>query len=357
VLEDVANLARLVDALDCVNINLPAVEGQDAPYGMAEIQSCATLLKNTTKFCLACPAEARANEAFVEMAKALAGTNDLSSRPTIGLLATMVPGYEIDSHAAAVLLIAAREGLPIVLMGGTIMGAQSPGTMAGSLVMRVAEQLAGLCVVQTARPGTPCLMSWGGVKLDMRSAEIEEAGPEFALGVAVGAQLSRRYGIPSYCCPAADSKIGDLQAGLEFASTLQAALLSGIHVTVNAGTASRCSAASYELLLLHNELLRNLLRTRRGMHVSADTLAVDVQLEVGIRGDYLTHPHTLHALRSGEEFLHKDLFDAASTRSAYRDPLERAQERWRKILDEHQPAVSAAECEALDEVVARFARR
>jgi trimethylamine--corrinoid protein Co-methyltransferase len=356
-LQDVRDLTRIVDALDCVDIAIPAVEGKDAPAGAGEILSCAEMLKNTTKFCMACPVEARANLAFVEMAKALAGTEDLSPRPTIGLLATIVPGYEIDEQAGQALLIAAREGLPIVLMGGGIQGAQGPATMAGTFMMKVAEQLAGLCIVQAARPGSPCLMDWGIMKLDMRTAEIEEAGPEYQIGIGVGAQLSRRYGIPSYACPSADAKIGDLQAGFEMAEGLHTALLSGIHVTVNAGTAARCSAVSYELLVLHNEMLRNMLRVRHGMIVNEDTLAVEVQREVGIRGDYLGHPHTLRHIRSRDEFLHKDLFDASGVRAPYQDALLRAQARWKQILAEHEVGVSQAEQKAIDEVVRRYGMR
>ena len=353
-LADTANLARLVDALDCVDMTLPAVEGQDAPPGAGEILSCAEVLKNTTKFCLACPVAAHATEAFVAMAKALAGGGDLSGRPTIALLATLVPGYEMDAQAAQTLLIAARERIPIVLMGGSIMGAQGPATMAGGMVMRVAEQLAALCVVQTAGPGTPCLFSWGQLKLDMRTAELEEAGPEFSIDIGVGAQLSRRYGIPSYACPSSDSKVGDFQAGAEFSAQFQAAMLAGSHVTVNAGTAAKCSAASYELLILHNETLRNLERVRRGMMVTDDTLAVDVQLQVGIRGDFLEHEHTRRYVRSKDEFLHKDLFDATGVRAAPTDLFARAKARWQKTLATHRPAVGEADRRTVDEVAVHF---
>jgi trimethylamine--corrinoid protein Co-methyltransferase len=226
--------------------------------------------------------------------------------------------------------------------------------MAGSLVMKLAEQLAALCIVQTIRPGSPCLMDWGHIKLDMRTAEIEEAGPEYPIGTAVGAQLSRRYGIPSYSCPASDSKIADFQAGFEMAETLHTALLSGIQVTVNAGTASRCSAASYELLVLHNEMLRNMKRVRRGMTVNDETLALDVQREVGFGGEYLTHPHTLQHIRRDEEYLHKDLFDSSGTRMPYQDPLDEAQERWERILLEREVAVTESDIKAIDQVVADF---
>lgn len=252
------------------------------------------------------------------------------------------------------MLLAAREGLPIVLMGGAIRGAQSPATMAGAMVMKAAGNLAALCIVQSVRPGTPCLLDWGQIKLDMRTAEIEEAGPEYAIGLATGAQLSRRYGIPSYSCPSSDAKIGDLQAGYEFAANMMAAMLAGIHVTVNAGTAAKCSAASYELLVLHNEMLRSMKRVRRGLMVTDETLAVDLQLEIGLRGEYLSHPHTLHTIRNREEFLHKDLFDASGIRAGYEDPMARANKRWQQIVKEHETAASATERQAVDRVVERL---
>lgn len=356
-LDDVRQFTRLADALDCIHLGIPMVEGQDAPTGMGEILTCAETLKNTSKFSLACPVEAKANLAFVEMAKAIAGTDNLASRPIIGLLATMLPGYAIDYNATEALLLAAREGLPVVLMGGSISGAQGPATMAGSLVMQAAEQLAALCVVQTVRPGSPCLMNWGQIKLDMRTAEMEEAGPEYPIAMATGAQLSRKWGVPSYACPASDSKIVDFQAGSEFAECMLTALVAGIDVTVNAGTASKCSAASYELLIHHNEMLRNLLRVRRGMIVNDETLAVDTQIEIGIRGDYMTHPHTLQYIHDAEEFLHKDLWDATGIRAPYEDPTARAHARWQDLLRDHEVKVSDADCRAVDAVVAEWDRK
>jgi len=353
-LEDVRNLTRLIDALDCVDFGIPMVEAMDAPPGAGEILSCAEVLKNTTKFCLACPVDHRANLAWIAMAKAVAGTDDLSERPIVAMLASVVPGYEIDPEAAQALLIAAREGVPVVLMGGCIAGAQGPATTAGSLVMKLAEGLAALCVVQTVRPGSPCLMDWGLTKLDMRTGELEEAGPEYPLAIGTGAQLGRRYKIPAYSCPSSDAKIADVQAGMEMAECMHTALLAGIHVTVNAGTAAKCSVASYELLMLHNEMLRNMGRVRRGLTVTEETLAVEVQKEVGIHGEYMSHPHTFQFMRDDEEYLHKDLFDATGQRQPYEDPCARAQVRWQQLLRDHQVGVSEAECRAIDAVAAEW---
>lgn len=355
-MQDTLNLPRIIDALEYVDMAIQPVEAMDAPPGMGEVLACANLLKNTSKYCWACPGKFEANQAFVEMAKAIAGTQDLSQRPIVGLLATMVPVFEIDAEASKVLLLAAQEGLPVILMGNAIAGMQGPATEAGCVAMEAAEELAGLCVVQTVRPGSPCLMTWGDFKIDMRTAEVQVADTEYGIAMTIGAQLSRMYGIPSYSCPATDSKLADFQAGFEMTQMLLTAVLSGINVTVNAGAVSKSSAESYELLLLHNEMLRDISRMRRGMTVNSETLALDVQKEVGIKGDYLLHPHTLKFIRNSEEFLQKDLFDASGIRNTYTDPCARAKERWQRILREHEVAVPDSARQAVDEVVGRFAR-
>ena len=134
------------------------------------------------------------------------------------------------------------------------------------------------------------------------------------------------------------------------------AVRSGIHVTVNAGAPAKASAESYELLLLHNEMPRSINRIRRGMTVTSETLALDVQKEIGIRGDYLVHPHTLKHMRDTEEFLQKDLFDATGFRSSYQEVCARAKERWQQILGEHEVAVPDSAKQAVDESVARIAK-
>ena len=137
------------------------VEPRDVPQGSGEFISCGEMLKNTTKFCFACPVEHEANEAFIEMAKAIAKTDDLSKKPFIGMLATMVPGYEIDVEGCKALMIAAREGVPVILMGASLLGAQGPASMASAVVMVAVEQLTGLCIVQAIRKGSPCLWNSG----------------------------------------------------------------------------------------------------------------------------------------------------------------------------------------------------
>jgi len=135
---------------------------------------------------------------------------------------------------------------------------------------------------------------------------------------------------------------------------LMTAVTSGVNVTINAGTAGKCSAASYELLLLHSEIVRTADRIRRGMTVNEETMAVEPLKEIGIRGEYMVHPHTLKWIREKDEFIHKDLLDATGFRCDYSDPCVRANERWRQILAEHECQVSESDRAAIDNVAAKY---
>jgi trimethylamine--corrinoid protein Co-methyltransferase len=76
-----------------------------------------------------------------------------------------------------------------------------------------------------------------------------------------------------------------------------------------------------------------------GMDTSEGKLAIDVIKEVGSRGNFLSHPHTLKYFR--EEHFQADLADrnprSVWERLGSKTLLERARERVKKILDEYSP--------------------
>ena len=355
--DDVRNLITIIDALDAIDVVVPPVEPRDVPHPrIGEIVACAEMLKHTTKYCFGIPIEIESMEIFIEMAKAVTKTDDLSKKPPIGMLATILPGFEIDYKATGAIMIAAREGVPIILMGSAIMGGQSPATKASAVVMIDAEQLGCLCLLQAMRKGSPAMFNWSAVKLDMRTGDFEEGGPEFNLVAATGAMLSRRYGIPSHCSPHTDAKAADLQNGYEMGGTMLGSMLGGINCTVNSGAINKCSAANYESLILHNEMMRNFNLVRKGVTVTKETLCIDVMKEVGIRGFYLDREDTLQWLRESDELLHKEMFDVSAEAGVYEDPVIRANAKWKEILAEHKPDVPAEDKAALDAIVERHTK-
>ena len=352
---DVARFSRLCDALSGVHAVAPVVEAQDVERSKAEIVTFQETISNTTKFVLACPVEHAAARAWIEMGRIASGTCDLSSEPKVGLLATVLPNLRLDDDCARTTMLAAREGVPLVSMTVAMAGMTCPNTVASATVIQIAGEMFQTALAEIIRPGAPVLWNTGAMVLDMRTGEIGEAGPEHALSIPATTQVARSFGIPSYSCALhCEAKTGDFQAGLEKTAELMAALLAGVDVITNMGMLSRCSAASYEQLLVDHELCAYLRRFVEGVTVSDDTLALDVIDEVGMGGDFVTHAHTARHCRSGEIW-YPSLLDRSADGVPPTDLYARAKEQVAEILEAHAPAVDDRVRRDLERYVRDFA--
>ncbi len=338
--EDVGRFARLCDALPLVHCVVPLVEAQDVDPARAEVVTFMETLANTTKFTFVCPVRHASARAWVEMGRIATGEKDLGAEPKIGLLATVLPSLRLDDDCAATSILAAREGLPLIVMGGPIAGVSGPNTIASHVALKLAGELFQAALVQAAEPGAPVLLDCTGtVGLDMNTTDIGESGPESVLGLAAVVEAASEFDLPTYSCALdCDAKIGDFQAGLEKMAGMLAAALAGVDLTTNIGMVSRCSASSYEQVVLDHELCTFVERITRGVTVNDDTLALDVVREVGMGGDFLMHEHTLRHCRSGEMWYPK-LLDRTPVSAERADPYVLAHEKVERLLDTHQPAV------------------
>ena len=79
--------------------------------------------------------------------------------------------------------------LPVPIGPMAQVGATAPGTLAGTLAQENAEILAGICVTQLIRAGTP--VCYGGIPhaFDMRTTQLIFAGPEQALMAVAMTQM------------------------------------------------------------------------------------------------------------------------------------------------------------------------
>ena len=115
-------------------------------------------------------------------------------------------------------------------------------------------------------------------------------------------------------------------------------LLSGIDLTVNLGMLSRCSAASYEQMILDHELCLFLQRFGKGVAVGDDTLGLNVMREVGIGGNFLLHEHTARHCRSGEIWYPR-ILDRSSVGAERKGILDRAHQEVERMLAAHMNTV------------------
>jgi len=110
----------------------------------------------------------------------------------------------------------AQLNMPVPIGPMAQMGMSAPATIAGTMAQENAEILAGICITQLIREGTP--VCYGGIchAFDMRTTQLIFSGPEQAIFSVAMTQMGKFYGFPVYInVGLTDSKRPDAQAGLE----------------------------------------------------------------------------------------------------------------------------------------------
>ena len=276
------------------------------------------------------------------MAIAVGGKEEIRQRPRFLAICSVGSPLQMLQMQLEGLLICADYGQPLAMSPEAIAGATAPATLAGLLVQENAAILAHVTLAQIFRPGTPVLYGTVSTIANMRLGNVALGSVETGLITAASAQMARYYNLPSRGVGATtEAKAEDVQAGLERAATLLQAVLAGVHFITCGGTLDSSMVESDPLLLLDDELCGAALRVARGITVDDEALALDVIREVVHTGpgNYFAEKHTLRHFRE-EHFiprlLAREPYDAwveAGSRSA----LDRARDRVREILAQHQP--------------------
>ena len=254
------------------------------------------------------------------------------------------------------LLLMAEYQLPVVHSPGPLMGGTAPITMAGGLVMSLAEILSGLVVHQLQSPGAPFVFGAGLHHMDMSSTQISYGSPEFQLTKTAVAELGRWYGIPTWgYAGCSDAKVMDEQAAAEAMLSVMMARLSGANLIHDVGYMESGLTLSYEMIVLTDELIAMTDHVMKGIEVSEETTMVDELHRVGPGGHFLD---TKQTLRRFKEFWFPGLIDRR-TRPQWLETGattmgERLNARVREILAEHRPApLDRAKKERVQQILAQ----
>jgi len=236
----------------------------------------------------------------------------------------------------------AKHGVPILIEPMDNTGATSPNTLAGSLVQTNATVLAGIALIQLINPGNPIVYGSIPVNMELRTGIPAAGCPETAIRCAGAAQMAAYYGVPSAMSGGvSDSKVPDIQAGFESALTMLPTVLAGANwVRVVAGALEYHFTASYEMLVIHDEIFGMALRIARGMEINEDTMATSLIKSVApLGGHYMAEKHTLDHIAS-ERYIPK--ISDKNTRGDWekagsKDLAQAARDRAKQILATHKP--------------------
>ncbi len=197
--EDVAQIARLTDALMHMDILTAPVTPRDKPDSSADLHMLEAALVNCSKHYASDAEDGERVKKLIEMAAAVAGgLDELKQRPIVSFGVCPTSPLQIIKSSAEVIIQAAKHWMPINILSMVMAGASSPISVSGTLVTHNTEVLAGIILAQLTQPGTPAIYGSSSTTLDMRQATAVVGVPEMGMISAAAADLANFYGLPSY---------------------------------------------------------------------------------------------------------------------------------------------------------------
>lgn len=165
----------------------------------------------------------------------------------------------------------------------------APPSIAAMMAQTNAEQLAGIVLAQTIKPGIPVIYGNTSCSTDMRTIQLSIGTPETALVAYATAGLADLYKMPFRTGGSlSDAKNFDIQAGIESMMMLYATFDCGANFVEHAcGTMASFNMTSFEKYLIDEEIIRLVQRLLKGIDCSEEKMCMDEIASSGPRGTFL----------------------------------------------------------------------
>jgi trimethylamine--corrinoid protein Co-methyltransferase len=346
-LQDLKNIARLVDNLENIHLFLLPTYPNDLPVERVDVNRFFAGLDNTTKHIMGGVYTSDGMERVIRMAEMVAGSSEsLRQRPLISIIACSISPFIIDGEYGDMLVQIARSGVPLVCPSEPLCGATSPITLAGNLVVQTVDSLMAIVLAQAVNPGTPVIYGSVATSTDLSDLKYIAGSVEMGLLNAAGAQMAQFYKLPYYATGGmTDAKALDAQSGYESAITgLLCALAGSNFIHDAAGLMEFAMTACYEKYVIDNEILGMVMRAVEGIRVDDETLAFDLIREVGPGGNFITAKHTRRFMRREHyqptlsDRNSRDTWEAKGKKTTW----EVASEKMKEILDSESKSLPEA---------------
>lgn len=336
---DIANGAKVADALEHIDWVMPMGSVQDVPPTVADLYEFEAVVTNTSKPIVFIGYTPQGVEWVYEMAAEVAGGLDnLQQRPFLIFYPEPISPLVHPADVIERLFVSADLNLPQMQGPSIQFGATAPVTLAGGLVQGTAEALMCIVLAQLRNPGCPFSMGCNFGVFDMSHGLLSLACPEMSLALAAQAEVALSFGLPTWgLAGSTGAKVLDAQAGAESAFSILAQGLGGLNLIHDVGYIDNGMACSTAQLVLGNENIGMTKRFIKGITVNQETLAREVIENVGPGGHFLQETHTLENFK--EELWVPELMtrDPRETwlQAGSKDLSQVIQEKLRDILENH----------------------
>ncbi|HAV77099.1 MAG TPA: hypothetical protein DCX53_07080 [Anaerolineae bacterium] len=302
---------------------------------------------------------------MIDMLALFAGGRDaIREKPRAIFDVCPAPPLIWSNFGAGNLIALARAGVPAEIVSVPLAGAAAPVTILGAITQHTAECLAGIAIHQLAHAGSPIV--WGGAAaiFDMRKGATPMGAVETAMLDCSYAQVAKTLKMPTHTyLGATDSKLVDVQAGLESGITAMIGALSGINMISGAGMLDFLACHSAEKLVVDAEAISMAKRMVAGVTLHTDTLATGFYDEdINFKGgDFLKQRITMQLFRK-EQYLPSSIIDRDSVRgwkdSGGLDAFGRAKIRVKELLASYtKPTLDEAKENALRDYMIDLAQK
>ena len=349
--------AVLCDALPNIHMVSFSALYSDAPGQIAIRLGHKDTVMNCTKPLMHGTGDFASLKAVAEMAALVAGGwDELARRPYYVHYAEPFSPLIHTDEGAAKLLYCVERGIPVIYTPLTLAGGSAPVTAAGNLTACMAESLSGLVMAQLKRPGAPFIFGGVPTVIDMSTTLVSYGAPEMSLWSAALTEMAHYLHLPVFSTAGCTDAVSfDQQAAAESAISCLMAALSGANLVHDVGFTEAANSASLELIAASDEFISMIGAIMKGIELSPETLALDVMDQVGPGGSYFGEKHTVRHFR-------QNWFPKLMNRHNYEGWMaagglslgDKANERVRRILDEHQPEPLlpevAAELDKMEEI-------
>ncbi len=356
--EDIRRIAQLCDGLEQIDFVMSMGNPSDVPVMDVYIHSFISMLRGSSKpICYTANNRTDMEDIYAIACAVVGGEQELVAKPFLIFYGESISPLLYPDESVDKLLFCAEKGIPVTYPPSPNTGGGGPVSLAGALALGNAECLVGLLLTQLVRKGTPFLYGMNTAALDMKTSIVAYGAPEWPTGMAAWCDLARHYDLPVWgAAGASDSKIVDAQAGIEATVTIMAAFLSRCNFVHDVGYIEFGTTASMEMIVMVDEIIREVRFIMEGVEVSERTLAREAIGRVIPGSGFLADDHTLDNWRWAQwlpKLIDRSRYDnwvEAGSKSL----SERANDRARTILTEHRvaPLPEAAE-QAISEVLKR----
>ena len=338
--EDVRRIAHLCDGLEQIEFVMSMGNPSDVPALDIYLHEFINMIRGSSKpICYTANNRADMEDIYRIACAVAGGETELCEKPFLMLYAESISPLLYPDESVDKLLFCAEKGIPVTYPPSPNTGGGGPITLAGALALGNAECLVGLLLTQLVRPGTPFLYGMNTAALDMKSAIVSYGAPEWPLGMAAWCDLARWYGLPSWgAAGATDSKVVDAQAGIEATVSIMSAFLARCNFVHDVGYIEYGTTSSMEMLVVADEIVRDVRYVMGGLEVSERTLAREAIHRAKPGGGFLADDHTLDNWKWAQfrpKLIDRMRFDTWVKKGS-KDMAVRANEHARKILTEHE---------------------